>query len=123
MVPKEVCICLIRPTAVLRPLSMNLATKSISHDQINAILEDTTGVLWIGTKDGLNKFDESTGTFVRYMANETKENALSHNLITSLYLDREGLIWIGTDGEESACLILTTIALLKYSITLKIRIV
>ena len=66
------------------------ATLSSSH--ITALLEDRAGALWVGTHDGgLNRFDRSTGTAVRYA------NSPRHR-ITSIAEDALGEIWIGTAG-------------------------
>lgn len=67
--------------------------KGLSDNSVNTILQDHYGMMWFGTKDGLNLYNGiSCRTF-------RKENsALGNNFITSLYEDADGFIWIGTDG-------------------------
>lgn len=64
-----------------------------SRSRINALVEDSAGVLWIATRSlGLFGYNHTNGTVRRY----TAENGLSDNYITTLLLDRSGKLWIGT---------------------------
>jgi len=70
---------------------------SLSHNSVNAIIEDSTGTLWIGTSQGLNRFmpDGTTG-FTHYFHQPDDPRSLSHSQITSLLIDRRGTLWVGT---------------------------
>ena len=68
---------------------------SISSDFVHCCTEDQVGNMWIGTFNGLNRYDKSTGIFSRYTQQENKKS-LSHSSIWSLYCDKQGGIWIGT---------------------------
>ncbi len=70
---------------------------SLSHDQVNVIYEDRAGVIWIGTLNGLNKFDRESNRFIRYHHNPLKPNSLSYNEIGAIFEDRSGVLWIGTE--------------------------
>jgi ligand-binding sensor domain-containing protein/signal transduction histidine kinase len=66
---------------------------SFKRDQgINAILDDQAGALWIGTWDGLVKYQH--GSEIVY----TSAQGLSDNAIAALDEDRDGNLWIGTVG-------------------------
>lgn len=70
---------------------------SISSNRITDLLEDKEGNLWIATADrGLNKFDRSTGSFIRFESDTKNPETLSNNGLLSLYEDSTGDIWIGT---------------------------
>ncbi|MCI0511840.1 hypothetical protein L0128_01340, partial [candidate division KSB1 bacterium] len=70
---------------------------SLSHNTVNAIIEDSTGALWIGTAQGLNRFTpDGPGGFTRYLHNPDDPRSLSHNQISSLSIDCQGTLWIGT---------------------------
>ena len=69
---------------------------SISHDFVRAILKDTKGNIWIGTRKGLNK--TSDNGFERYLHHSDKNQSLSHNNVFSLHEDIIGRVWIGTYG-------------------------
>lgn len=68
----------------------------LSSNTIYAIHRDTYGFLWLGTEDGLTRFDGSSYKAYRYDANA--EHGLQTNHITSLCEDSKGRIWIGTNG-------------------------
>jgi DNA-binding NtrC family response regulator/ligand-binding sensor domain-containing protein len=72
---------------------------SLSHNQIQDIVEDRAGTLWIGTfAGGLNRFNRAEETFRRYLHNPQDRSSLSHNCVRMLFVDRSGLLWIGTGG-------------------------
>jgi len=58
--------------------------------------EDNSGILWIGTYGGLNKFDRKTGDFLHIKHLPNASNSLSSNIIRSIRKDISGLLWIGT---------------------------
>lgn len=68
----------------------------LSSNNINTIIQDKKGFLWIGTEDGLNRFDGYT--FKVYRNKRGDKHSLSNNFIWSLCEDNDGKIWIGTDG-------------------------
>ncbi|GAP17613.1 sensor histidine kinase [Levilinea saccharolytica] len=61
-----------------------------------ALLQDHQGYLWIGTQDGLNRYDGYTLTQFKYDPEEP--TSLSHNSIIALYEDADGFLWVGTWG-------------------------
>jgi ligand-binding sensor domain-containing protein len=61
-----------------------------------AFLQDRQGFLWIGTQDGLDRYDGHQ--IVEFRNDPENENSLINNSIISLFQDREGYIWIGTWG-------------------------
>ncbi|MBF4507785.1 response regulator [Flavobacterium sp. JLP] len=69
-------------------------------DQLNvqAIAEDTSGNLWIGTKNkGLLKFNKASNQFVSFLSDE-KYREINTD-IRSLAIDSQGSLWIGAyDG-------------------------
>ncbi|GAL82031.1 DNA-binding response regulator [Algibacter lectus] len=69
----------------------------LSQRSITDILQDKKGYLWIGTRDGLNKFDGNNFIVYRYSSEDYK--SLSNSWVTKIYEDELGNIWIGTkDG-------------------------
>jgi ligand-binding sensor domain-containing protein/signal transduction histidine kinase len=69
----------------------------LSHNKINCFLQDKRGFMWIGTEDGLNRYDGRTFTIFR---NEPgNASSLSGNIITDIIEDSNQLLWIATaDG-------------------------
>ena len=67
----------------------------MSQTSVNCAIQDSRGFLWIGTQDGLNKFD---GYSFKIFKNEPSDtNSLSNNYINCIYEDAEGNLWIGTN--------------------------
>ncbi len=72
---------------------------SISHNEIYAISEDASGMIWIGTNGGgINIYDTKKDQFASYQHDQLDSRSLSTNEIRSLYMDRSGIMWIGTYG-------------------------
>jgi signal transduction histidine kinase/ligand-binding sensor domain-containing protein len=67
---------------------------SLSNNSVETIHEDELGVLWIGTGDGLNRFDEEKGSFVRYYVHD----GLADDRIAAMMEDEERNLWLGTNG-------------------------
>jgi len=75
-------------------------SKSISDNYTSQIFTDSSGILWVGTRDGgLNKFDISTHQFISYKHDKSNEWSISSNTIMSVYEDNSNIMWIGTFGE------------------------
>jgi len=62
---------------------------------VKCIQQDTLGFLWVGTLNGLNRYDGMQ--FIQYFHDPQDSTSLSHNNITKLYEDRKGNLWIGTE--------------------------
>lgn len=65
----------------------------LSQNTVHAILQDRSGFLWFGTKDGLDRFD---GRLFR--AFKKDEHRLGTNFVTALFEDASGRLWVGTDA-------------------------
>jgi len=72
---------------------------SLGSNSILSILQDQTGIMWIGTNfSGINKFDPGKGKFAHYRSRSNDVNSLNNNSIYSVFEDSKGIIWIGTNG-------------------------
>lgn len=70
--------------------------RSLSHNVIKSILEDKSGMIWVGTMNGLNKFDRAKKTFTRFLHDPENPKSLSSNDIRAIFEDSSGILWIGT---------------------------
>ncbi len=57
--------------------------------------QDKHGYVWIGTQEGLNRFDGFK--FVSYYQLDGDASSLSHDAIWALLSDSSGRLWVGTD--------------------------
>src|SRR5688500_537910 len=68
---------------------------SISNDTIWAILQDSKGVVWIGSPGGLDRFDPKTRRFTNYRHHADDTTTISSDIVRTIYEDRKGTLWIG----------------------------
>lgn len=66
----------------------------LSENTVNCIMQDKKGFIWLGTKDGLNKFDGVS--FKTYRHLEENEKSLGNNFIKAI-VEAEQRLYIGTD--------------------------
>ena len=69
----------------------------LSENTVQAILQDRQGFIWLGTKDGLNRFD---GNEFRIFRNDPLSGkTIGNSFVRSIMEDSEGKLWIGTDRQ------------------------
>ncbi len=66
----------------------------LSQGCVNCILQDSQGFLWVGTQDGLNRYDGYTFTVYRH--DPTDSTSLNANVTYALLEDSQGSLWLGT---------------------------
>lgn len=69
-------------------------SRGLSQSAVNCILQDRQGFLWIGTQDGLNRYDGYTFKIFRPASNDPQ--TINDRWINTLFQDKQGYIWIGT---------------------------
>lgn len=69
-------------------------SQGLSNSSINAIFQDSENLLWIGTWDGLNRYDGKN--FKIFRPEPNNENSLSNQVILKIGEDDDGLLWILT---------------------------
>ncbi len=66
----------------------------LSQNDAMCIIQDLEGYIWIGTHDGLNRFDGYS--FETFVNDNSDPNSIGCNLISDLALDKFGNIWISS---------------------------
>jgi ligand-binding sensor domain-containing protein/two-component sensor histidine kinase len=73
------------------PLSVN---GERFQKRVSGLAEDNYGFVWLGTNDGLYRYDGYTLKPYRHDPNNAR--SLSDNTVFVVYKDRAGILWIGT---------------------------
>ena len=68
----------------------------LSQNTVNCIFQDEKGYIWIGTQDGLNKFDGYS--FKIYKKSLKRKHSLSNNTINAICKNTDNSIWIATQS-------------------------
>jgi len=74
--------------------AIDLEAAGLAQSTIPAIVQDRTGFLWVGTRDGLSRFDGHR--FKTFRHDSLDRHSLSGNFVISLFVDRDGALWVGT---------------------------
>ena len=68
--------------------------QGLSHNRVTAFTQDKYGLIWIGTNDGLNRFDGYKVDI--YQKDRDNKNSLPDNSVRCLFTDSHGVVWVGT---------------------------
>lgn len=88
------CFEMISQSKDLVPKQNLNISDGLAHNGVTTMLEDSKGFLWIGTYDGLNRYD---GYDLKTYKNTLDRELLVSNRVRDLIEDNKNNIWIGTD--------------------------
>lgn len=71
---------------------------TLSNEQVEALAEGPDGAIWIGTADGLNRLDPTTGVVTRYLPDPENPNSLNNPFVEHLLTSASGRLWVATRG-------------------------
>jgi signal transduction histidine kinase/sugar lactone lactonase YvrE len=74
------------------------ADKALVDTHVVCMAQDRDGVLWLGTRDGLLRFNPSSERAQYYKNDPAKPTSLINNRVNALLVDRAGVLWVGTQG-------------------------
>lgn len=67
----------------------------LSNNSVTCVCQDSAGIVWIGTWEGLNAYNSSG--FRIWKSNPADSNTLSSNIIRGISEQKPGIIWVTTD--------------------------
>ncbi len=106
LIPVVLLVMLCTPDALTQrsgPLFRRIGhEQGLSQSLVLCMLQDHHGFMWIGTEDGLNRYDGYV--FETYRHDPSDSTSLSSSHIGCLFEDRQGSLWIGTWGGGLNCL-------------------
>ena len=71
------------------------SSDKLSNTNITSICQDKAGYIWIGTENGLNRFDGYK--FTVYKNNPLDTTSLMFNIVNKVFCDKSGNLWVGTN--------------------------
>ena len=77
------------------PVSRYFGNGELTCDLITEICQDADGFIWIGTINGLNRYDG--WSFNHIYTGESSKGRLRSNYIYELFPDSHGRLWVGTN--------------------------
>ncbi|MBK9337255.1 MAG: response regulator [Lewinellaceae bacterium] len=90
-------LCLACPlSAQVTHIDRLTAAHGLPSDLVNCVLQDREGFLWIGTADGLCRYDGYTFRVYRYDPDDPY--SIAANAVETLFEDRNGTLWAGLAG-------------------------
>jgi len=73
-----------------------LSKRNINSDEINAVVVDMNGAVWVGTNNGgLNKYDENSQKFI----SQNKEYSILDEDIKNIIVESENYLWLATNNK------------------------
>jgi ligand-binding sensor domain-containing protein len=70
--------------------------QGLSNYSVQSIFKEVNGCIWVGTKDGLNKFDGNN--FTQFKNNPTDKNSISAGTIYKIIQSEDKQLWMAIDG-------------------------
>ena len=70
--------------------------EGLSQTGVTSFAQDIDGLIWIGTQEGLNRYDGYDFEVFYHVENDP--SSLSHDQVHALYSDSFGRLWVGTDA-------------------------
>lgn len=71
--------------------------QGLPHQQVEDLCQDQQGNIWMGTRNGLARYDGYT--IKSYYHDNGNPNSLIHNYVRHLFLDKDGNLWVLAEND------------------------
>ena len=83
-------------------ITTNSTPQALSHNNVNTLIEDSSGNIWVGTEKGLSiiRFSE-TGDIIeikKHFKTDVKAHGLNHDIVHAIVEIGNNEVWVGTHG-------------------------
>lgn len=86
-----------KPLFAQRSIFEHFSTEQgLSNSHVICLFQDRHGFIWVGTNNGLNKFDGYR--FIHFSNHLDDPKSISNNTINAILESQDGALWIGTNG-------------------------
>jgi len=72
------------------------SAQELPYQQVEALLQDSRGYIWIGSRRGLSRYDGYC--LKNYFHSDSNPNSLKGNFVKNLFLDHQGRMWVCTES-------------------------
>jgi len=96
--PTRLNVAIARSALITHPLRFAHfgLDEGLAELAVHAIAEDADGLLWIGTEEGLDRYDGSA--FQHWRHDPANPGSLANNYVTDIQFDQAGALWLAADG-------------------------
>jgi ligand-binding sensor domain-containing protein/signal transduction histidine kinase len=70
----------------------------LADDDVQTILEDREGALWVGGVGGLTRLNRKSGAVDHFHSDPASRDALGADFVTNIFEDSRGTMWVATKG-------------------------
>ncbi|MDW7694174.1 two-component regulator propeller domain-containing protein [Flammeovirgaceae bacterium SG7u.111] len=82
-----------KPNLIFKHLTVE---DGLSHNSVWKVFQDSDGLIWISTQNGLNKYNGYT--FVHYKHDPSDSTSIANNDVKNILEDKAGNLWISSWG-------------------------
>lgn len=97
-----ILLCALKTFAALEVRSKQIGiTDGLANNTVRHIIQDSKGFIWLGTLNGLNRYDGNS--FITYYPSSDNTLSLADRKVYGMEEDKNGFLWISFSSEQHSC--------------------